>query len=454
MTRLPISAQLVGSIVLLYGAMFVGLLAWMMNHIQVDFSKEVDKELTEFFYRLQPLYSMSEVRSDSVAIVLSESDRFMPPKRYFSMKKDERIILRSKDFPAHLDSTSWESHFDYQTIEHDGRWYRVLHVFAGSTSTEVVESISSIKHTLYESYMLVVFSIPFAIILCFVGGYIVVRRLLRPVKNIVDKARKISSENLNERIPHSGPDDELNHMVTALNEMIGRLEDSFMRMEYFSANAAHELRTPLTILKGEMEVALQQPRTNVEYQQILESNLEEIERIARTVETMFLLSKLDSQTVQVQQELIDLSSLLEDIIENARTLANEKGIEIICMSSQRIVMEADVVLLTQLMMNLLENAIKYNTPGGKVHVFTKHENDGVLIAVQDTGIGIDVEAQQKIFERFYRVDKHFSRRVGGAGLGLSIASWIAAIHGGTISVESTRGLGSTFTVFLPAKSHS
>ncbi|MBR9976298.1 MAG: HAMP domain-containing protein, partial [Bacteroidetes bacterium] len=271
------------------------------------------------------------------------------------------------------------------------------------------------------------------------------------------RAQSISSENLGERIPQPGTHDEIDRMVATLNEMIQRLEQSFAQLEQFTANASHELRTPLTILKGEIEVALQQSRNDGEYRSVLESNLEEVRRISRTVEHLFLLARIDANAITPVREPVFLKPLLEEIAKDAAILAGEHEVRIESALDDIPEAQGDTIMLVQLFINLVENGIKYNRPGGSLRLkLTAHGANAATgypgiarVEVSDTGIGIPHEELDSIFDRFYRVDKQRARSHGGAGLGLSIAQWIVRMHKGSINVRSREGEGTTFTVDIP-----
>ena len=231
--------------------------------------------------------------------------------------------------------------------------------------------------------------------------------------------------------------------------MILRLNDSFKRITRFSSDVSNELRTPLTILRGEMEVALRSQRTPSEYIEVISSSLEEVERMSLMVEELLLLSKAEQGELKLNISEIQLSKLLEDIYYNGGVLSRGKGITITMNNREDIRIDADEMRLRQVLLNLVDNAVKYTPYGGKVEISLTRDEGHAYVSVRDTGIGIEKEDQEKIFGRFYRVDKSRNREIGGTGLGLSICKWIIEAHGGKISVVSDAGKGSTFTVSIP-----
>jgi signal transduction histidine kinase len=231
--------------------------------------------------------------------------------------------------------------------------------------------------------------------------------------------------------------------------MIHRLHQSFAQVRQFSADASHELRTPLTIIRGEIELALRSPKTPEEYRSVLESTLEEIMRLTSIIDNLLMLAKADQGTYHANFSEVDLKALVDELYEDSEVLAESKNIHVELRAGEPITIVGDRLRLRQLMLNLIDNAIKYTPDGGTVKLSLEGHNGSAVFAVQDTGIGIPLEEQEKIFNRFYRVDKARSRELGGTGLGLSIARWIAELHRGTIGVQSEPNKGSTFTVTLP-----
>ncbi|HTU00385.1 MAG TPA: ATP-binding protein, partial [Candidatus Sulfotelmatobacter sp.] len=305
--------------------------------------------------------------------------------------------------------------------------------------------------------------VPVALCLAGGGGWLLARRALRPVDQMTLAARRIEAEDLSLRIAGPRTDDELGRLARTLNEMLARLEAGFAQVRRFSADASHELRTPLTVLRGEIEVALRSPRDSDEYRRVLSSTLEEVERMARLVEDLLLLSRADAGGLRWESERVELDHLVEEVAKQGDVLARGKQIHVRLKDLAPLVVQGDGRRLKQLLLNLVDNAIKYTPDGGQVSLglrTTPAESSGgpvsspaareeVEITVQDTGIGIPPDEIPRIFERFYRADPARSREAGGAGLGLCIGKTIAEAHGGRIEVNSTPGVGSTFRVLLP-----
>jgi len=228
---------------------------------------------------------------------------------------------------------------------------------------------------------------------------------------------------------------------------------SFKEQQRFIADASHELRTPLAVLRGETEVALGKPRTVDEYQNSLTLIQEEAERLSHIVEDLFILARqpIDRPAALIKAP-VSLHKAVRDCARAAEVLAIRKGVQLkLENSSASIALNGDEELIKRMILNLLDNAVKYTPEGGQISLALARRNGDAEIVVRDTGIGIDEADQQRVFDRFYRVDKARSRALGGAGLGLSIVRWIVDVHGGEISVASAPGQGSTFVVKLPLK---
>jgi len=331
---------------------------------------------------------------------------------------------------------------------------------------QVASSLEDVEDALNTLFLILMITVPFALMVASLGGQFLANKALKPVDRITQMARMITSRNLNQRIQPSKTKDEISRLAETFNEMISRLDQSFHKTKQFSSDASHELKTPLTILKGEVEVALRKERTSPEYQQILKSNLEEINRMSRIVEDLLLLSKEDVGEVKLYREEINLTQIIDEVVNQISFLAQTRKLRLEASNHQKdICVLGDPLRIRELFLNLIENSIKYTEEGGLIQITLTREDilqDGqastrpkglevqyAQVVVSDSGIGIAKEDQEKIFDRFFRVDKARSREEGGSGLGLSICKWIAEAHGGDIQVESEIGKGSSFIVKLP-----
>jgi heavy metal sensor kinase len=296
--------------------------------------------------------------------------------------------------------------------------------------------------------------VPVILLLASAGGYFLARKSLAPISSMNEQTQRISAESLSSRLDVTNPRDELGRLGTTINDLLARLETSFKQQQRFIADASHELRTPLAVLRGETEVALTKTRTIDAYQESLSLIKDEAERLSRIVEDLFILARqpLDAPAA-LMKEPLSLHEVVRDCARAAQVLAVRKGVRLKTENDDAsIVLNGDEELLNRMILNLLDNAVKYTLSGGEISIALMRQNQHAQIIVRDTGIGIPPIDQPHVFDRFYRVDKARSRALGGAGLGLSIVRWIVDAHGGKINVQSTPGKGSAFTVELPLAS--
>src|SRR3989475_4105746 len=299
--------------------------------------------------------------------------------------------------------------------------------------------------------LLISFGVAFPLILgaAIGGGYLLMRHALRPMDEIATTAERITSRNLNERLPVIPTGDEVERLSISLNRMMERLEDAFHHINRFSADAAHEIRTPLAIIRGELENALQFPGISMELRETIGSALEEAERLSRIVEQLLEMSRLEAGETLVECTRFDFTEMTRATVDQMRLLAEEKRLQLLFSGAKPIDVEGDPLRLKQIVVNLVDNAIKYTPSGGSVSVATFPQDGRVVLEVADTGIGIPKDATSQIFDRFFRVDKARSRQLGGTGLGLAIVKSICTAYNGSVTVRSAEGKGAIFRVELP-----
>lgn len=292
--------------------------------------------------------------------------------------------------------------------------------------------------------------LPAGLAAAMLGGYWLAGRSLAPVGRMTEAARRISAENLGERIAPAGPGDELGRLAETLNAMLDRIDLAFGATRRFTADAAHELRTPLATIRTEAEVALLATRDPEAYREALRSVVEEAERLSRLADRLLLLSREDAG-VALTRRPVRLDEAVRQAADAAAVVARGAGVSLrigpLCPAR----VAGDPDLIRQVLDNLVGNAVEYTPAGGEVVVSARRADGRVVLEVRDTGVGIPGDALPRIFDRFYRVDESRSRRTGGTGLGLSIAKAAVERHGGTIEVASVPGLGSTFRVAFPAE---
>lgn len=317
------------------------------------------------------------------------------------------------------------------------------------------QSLSAVESARRRAILVLGIAIPLALVLGSFGGLLLANQALRPVDRITCAAEQIAKGDLTERVPMpaSAADkmDEIGRLAATFNHMISRLQSAFERQKQFTSDASHELRTPLAVMRGDMEIALRRERSPEEYQRVLGSNLEEIIRLTRLIEDLLMLARADSGRVELRCEPVDLNKLCQQMAEYITPLAQQRDQTLSYEAPKEpITINADLQRIKQLLLNLLDNAIKYTEPGGNVTLGLKTELNFAVITVADTGRGIPAEDLPHIFERFFRRSgKTSDRSAAGFGLGLSIVKWIVESHGGQIETTSQQGQGTTFIVKLP-----
>src|SRR6185436_9957602 len=309
----------------------------------------------------------------------------------------------------------------------------------------ITDSLSSLRRNFYAG-------VPLILILASLGGYFLARKSLAPMALMNEQTRSITAGNLSARLDVANPRDEVGGLATTINDLLGRLENAFEEQQRLIADSSHELRTPVAVVRTEAEVALEQERETGEYRTSLALIRDEAERLSRIVEDLFILARQPLVSPALARESIRLNDLVRDCGRAAQVLAARKSLQFDAPGPlPELTVKGDDELLRRMLLNLLDNAVKYTPPGGEISLNLSAQNGDAKITVSDTGVGIPSEHQARVFDRFYRVDKARSRAEGGAGLGLSIARWIVEAHGGTLSVESQVGSGSAFTVELPLR---
>jgi heavy metal sensor kinase len=320
---------------------------------------------------------------------------------------------------------------------------RLVHIVQVGTTLQPVEAM------LQRLLLLLFILLPIALAASLAAGWWLAGQALKPVGAITEAAQRIAAGDLSGRLVVPSARDELGTLAVTFNEMIAKLDASFQEIRRFSADASHELRTPLTVMKGETELALRRARPVEDYKLVLESNLEEIDRLTRIVDELLFLSRADLGEVKMAALPVRLDELVRDVQQQAGVLGQERGIQIALGSLMSATILGDELRLRELLINLVDNAVKYSKPGGRVDVGLVTDGGQVRLTVADQGIGIEPEALPRLFDRFYRTSGARAHAKQGTGLGLSICKWVAESHKGGIEVQSRLGEGSRFTVTLP-----
>jgi heavy metal sensor kinase len=327
-----------------------------------------------------------------------------------------------------------------RALSEDGRTFAVI---------QVGQSLAGLHGTLQElaGELLVV---GFLVLLaCALGSYLLAARSLAPIWRLTEIARRIKAGDLHQRVPVPRARDEVQFLASTLNEMIDSLEQAFIRQRRFVADASHELRTPVAVIRSKTDLALLQEGTQQDYITVLQEINAETERLGHLISDLLALARGDEGKTVFDSEPVRLDLLVEAVAANAEALAAEHEVTLEVQVESPITIIGEEARLIQVVMNLLDNAIFYTNPGGRVTLLVEAEQDQARVVVSDTGIGIAPEHLPHIFERFYRVDPARTRTAGSSGLGLAIVEWVVRAHGGSVVVESQPGQGSCFTVTLP-----
>lgn len=310
---------------------------------------------------------------------------------------------------------------------------------------QIAESLGSVQEALDRLLTALLFGGPLLALAAALGGYLLVARALAPIDQITRTARRISAEDLSGRLNLPATHDEVGRLAATFDEMLARLDEAFCRERQFIADASHELRTPLAAMQAILSATRERRRAVEDYELALADLADETDRLRGLTEDLLRLARGETQQVGVREQ-VDLSTLLRDVTDSLRPLAEAKGLALTCDVPAGLSLIGDSDALIRLFVNLLDNAVKY-TERGTIAVAGRADADGLRVTVADTGIGIPAEHLPHVFDRFYRVDKGRAER--GTGLGLAIALEIARAHGGALTVASTPGAGTTFTVYLP-----
>lgn len=398
---------------------------------------------------------VAEADSGPLAEELAEQAALVPAgPRYRLAGADGRWIFQSPGTrgwdPKPPDASRLPENGKTQTIVAGKASLRMLSAPVAMGVIQIATPLDEFYDTLEDFTWTVLIASPLLLLVGAAAGYWMSGRALRPVDRIARTAERIEAQNLSDRLPLSGTGDELDRLSATLNSMLGRLEASFRRMTQFTADASHELRTPVAVIRTTAEVARSKPRSEEEYAKALDRILSESERTTRLIEDLMLLARADAGADGIVLEPLDLVDVVRESCVEAKVLAEAANVRLLAGEFSECPIQGDDHALRRLLLILLDNAVKYTPAGGSVTVSVRVEGPVAVVEVRDTGIGIAPEDLPHIFERFYRAAKDRSRTTGGAGLGLSIAHWVAMRHGGEIRVESTLGAGSVFCVRIPS----
>jgi heavy metal sensor kinase len=369
--------------------------------------------------------------------LLAQSDDIAPLR--LSLTKPEIALLRAASAPSDVSTPYGRLRFVHSAVTDPTEHEYLLRVGI---------ALTSIDTALRRYRDLILLLAPFALLATAAASWWLSGLALAPLTRVAHAVHDIDVMTLERRLPTRGVRDELEEVTLAFNQTLARLERSIGEMRQFSTALAHELRTPLSALRGQIELALRSTR-EPELQQSLASQIEDIDRLTRLIDHVLTLARAESGQIPLAFGPVDLAALTESLVEQLEPVAQARAIELSCETASPAVALGDAGWLERLLINLLDNAMKFTPEGGRVVVRVSRDRDRARLDVSDTGIGMAPDVAGHVFERFYQADDSRSSPPGGAGLGLSLVKWIVDRHRGSISVTSQPDHGSTFSVRLP-----
>ena len=426
--------------VLAAGLSLFGLLIWisLSHQLSAELEAELDGRASRF-----EVYFKEEVALESgthLQTELVEFSRAFGPGSYVELKGSGKFTFQ---YPAKRSDPESEVRFLRRQFSFEGQDYDLL----------VEVPAIDMNRTLALLRNLLLGLTPVVIVIASIGGALLSGRALRPVTALTEAANSISIENLSERLPAADTGDELARLAATLNRMLSRLESAVTTLSQFVADASHEFRTPLAVIQTTVELALRRPRSAEEYRQSLSEAGEEAARMTHLVEDLLTLARTDTAAVDMPRSPVDVVGVLGDALSETRSLAELRHVVVVPPEDGPAAwITGNRPALHRLFLVLIDNALKYSKPGGKICVRVEHHDATVAVTVQDFGSGIAAEHLPHVFKRFYRGDP--ARTTAGHGLGLALAQSIARAHGARILVSSTEGHSTEFRVEFTARTAS
>jgi heavy metal sensor kinase len=435
--------------------------------LRINLETALNEELVERAAGLQgylrfehgkPVFIYDDREPEQVSFVQSAS-------RYFQLydTADNELLADSPELQAlgvqysakdvHQFAQAESGFIDLQTDQGPVRFRRAI-VTDGDGNRYLMlvgASLQPMRETLSGFLRSMAWLIPCGMLLAAVSAWWIARRALAPVGALATAASTIGVGSLDRRLPLRGANDELDHLAQKFNETLARLERAVGEMKQFTSSISHELRTPLAVLRGEAEIALMQSSTTDQYRTLIASQLEEFEKLTRMINQLLTLARAESGDVKIERTAVDVSMMTQSLVEQLKPVAASKDITLGCDCEKNVTILGDAGWIERLILNLVDNAIKFTPSGGQVRLRVTKDAHNSILEVKDNGKGIPADALPYIFERFYRADPSRSNGVDGAGLGLSLVKWAVDQHGGTTHVESLPDHGTKVSVTLPLR---
>lgn len=425
--------------------------------LYIRYSRALDRHMDQYLIREAQEELEEELRTRVPALNAGVIRRY--GDEYYEVVNRHGEILISSISSASL---KWPLHRDlmldaftgnpsFVSFAYRGENFRMLYFPAGEDRViRVAVSMSEVESGLRDLRHLFFFLSPVICLIAFGMSWFLSGKALDPVVRITSLVEQVRQGRLGNRVEMEMKGKEIDNLVRIFNDMLDSIQRSIEAQKRFTSDVSHEIRSPLTALRGGIEVALRKRRSPDEYEELLRNNLSDIMRLSRITDNLLFFSRADNNIVEVRKQWFDVSHMLWGIVERLRYKAESSRITITEEYEEGLELNGDMDLIEQAVSNIIDNALTYTPAGGSVTITSQRKGPVVRVTISDTGIGIPQADIPHIFERFYRVSKERSRKSGGTGLGLSITHWIITAHGGTISVKSTPGKGSVFTVTLPA----
>ena len=428
------------------GAGFLAFTVWSFE----DFSEQTFA--ANVVARSQEIWDVSQPVLDNPAALTALIERHFSPERldrFIRISAGQRQLYRSGNpSDAAFDAAAvprLASGGPPQAVLH-GQLLLYSKTYSGPSGSITIESGRSFRFGQARLLRSLAIGLPVLLLLAALAGYVLMRQALTAVEAMINAAEAYTFNDHNNRLPTIASEPRIHALGQALNRMLDRLDSAYTYASRFSADAAHELRTPLSIIRGELELVLSHAQDPKEVERAIGNALEEMIRLTRIIDGLIALSRLESLWGKRYHAIVDVSALAGETVEQMSLLAAEKQIGLEKNLDFPVLVAGDRDRLKQLLVNLIDNAIKYGVAGGRVRITAGTSDDNAVITVEDDGIGIPAEHSERIFERFYRLS---STGGEGAGLGLAIVRSICHAHGGDVTVISTSGSGSIFRVTLP-----
>lgn len=374
-----------------------------------------------------------------------KSKSFFQIRRFDGTTLEKSASLRDSEllFQAGKDQT-------FDTIYLNGSPVRLINFHLHNLIIQCAEDIQR-QINLLKNYRIVLsVSILAVMVISASGGFLIAKKALTPIKEISETIDRISESNLSERVTEKSIPSELKGLAASFNRTFDSLENALNRQKQFAADASHELRTPLSVIISQGEIALRKERNAGDYKDALTAIVETARMMSEIVQKLLTIARLGTDKFELKMEDINIGDIVHESVKLLRPLAEQRDIAINISAAETFTFHGDHAALLELFTNLIDNAIKYNIPQGKIDISIGKEMDFIVTEIRDTGIGISEGDLDRVFDRFYRVDKSRSKESGGIGLGLSICEEIVKLHGGTIEIKSKVGVRSAFIVRFPA----